>query len=240
MTIAVAARVVEVGRWRDGVPQRERISAAEQRFGSLWWETSVPRSIADDHQVVGLAAYAAASLLTCCLAATGARPAHAPDLLGRRIPTAGAFDTSGWFVYQAPDGSFEIRMPAQPTTLSTSLTSADWASPYTEAMVLNPGGKTGFTVGWIDYKPSALTGKSPDTILVHGQATQVARITNATIVDQSQILSDGHPGRAWTLKFSGGSAQTRAFIVGVRLYTLQAILAAGDEARGTAFLGSFT
>jgi len=151
-----------------------------------------------------------------------------------------AFDTSGWTVFRPPDGSFELRMPGQPTTVSANLTSADWASPYTEAVVLNPGGTTGFSIGWIDYKPSALASKSLDTILAHGQATQVARIANATIVEQSQIQLAGHPGRAWTLKFSGGFAMTRAFIVGVRLYTLQAILADGDEARGTAYLDSFT
>jgi hypothetical protein len=156
------------------------------------------------------------------------------------LPTGAPFDTSAWFTYRPPDGSFEIKMPGQPTTVSTTLTSTDWASPYAEALVLDPGGKTGFSVGWIDYKPSAIASKSPETILAHGQATQVARISNGTIIDQSQIQLGGHPGRAWTVKFGGGSAITRAFIVDARLYTLQAVVADGDQARGIAFLNSFT
>ncbi len=195
-----------------------------------------------------------ALLVTACAGSSGTphgtatNGALTPQSAAASIPTVTLAPgvtprpSGAWITFTPADQSFEIQMPAVPTETKKTLTVSGGATvPETTEMVLNPGGKTGYLVAWVDYTAASLAGKSADSLLAEGQASQVAGSSGGQIVSQSQIDLNGHPGRTWSVLYSGGTVECRAYLVATRMYLLEAIIGPNDDPNGAGvFFNSFT
>lgn len=169
-------------------------------------------------------------------ATTSGDPSPSPSLPVVWAPT--------WTTYSPADGALTIRMPGLVTELQTRARTASGTVPYTLAMVMRPGGLTGYVLSWAEYPQdgiAALSRRGEQMLLATYQASDVAEIIGGNLVDQAQVTIDGHEGRSWTVAYPGGTVETHAHLVGSRLYTLKAVTHSDDDpAIAQEFFGSFT
>lgn len=118
---------------------------------------------------------------------------------------------------ETQDG-FRVKLPAptEPTRNSAQL-----AEGEVQVAAWSAQDMTGVTysVAIADY-PEALVAKiTPDVFLSEGRKGVMAELTNAEIVEESDVELDGHPGTAYTINSDNGVVKGRNYLVGNRLYT---------------------
>ena len=148
---------------------------------------------------------------------------------------------AGWRAFSPPDGSFEVLLPGSPTETKMRIPLASGSASSTTEIVMDPGGETGFLLSWIDYPDDAIAGKTPDALLAISQASVVANATGGVVASQQAIALGDHPGRAWAIAYTNGVIACRAYLVGSRMYLLEAVLALNeDPTAAETFFDSFT
>ena len=138
----------------------------------------------------------------------------------------------------APDGSFSVGLPSEPTATTGTTTSAAGPMDVHVFAAKAADQKTTYAISYSDFP--AAPGRSPDPSVVldnavHGAVTGA----NATLQQSHPIDLGGVPGRDWTATSSGGPGHGRIYLSGGRLY--QIIVAGSDVGLPNAdeFLASF-
>lgn len=130
-------------------------------------------------------------------------------------------DILGWKKYESKEGSFSVRLPAEPKAQKIVL-DTEVGRTYLNMYVLNRKDDNFiYSVGYIDYPVTLLQLKNADKILDDGVDGAVRNIQGILISD-SKISIKNYPGREVAMEAAGGKVVVKArfFLVGQRMYQL--------------------
>lgn len=177
-------------------------------------------------------------VLAAC-ATPGGSPAGTSSGASARVATsAGAANLpSGWATFTAPDGSFSVGLPSEPTAATQTTTVGGQPVDLHSFAAKAADQKTTYAISYADF-PASSGSPDPNVVLdnaVHGAVTGA----DATLQQSHAIDLSGVPGRDWTATASGGPGHGRIYLSGTRLY--QIIVAGSDAGLPNAdeFLTSF-
>jgi len=192
-------------------------------------------------------------MLAALLAGCGggaAAPTATPA--GPAEPTATPDPLAGWVAFTAPDGSFTVRLPAEPKVQTETVPTE--AGDIAVAMYLVESGDRTVVVSHNGFPASvADVIASGDDAFVQGllDNSRDGAIANVsgTLQDEKQITVGGFPGREFTFNIDSGSSPTGSAITGSarvvlvkdRLYQLISLTTADETSPAVvqAFFDSF-
>jgi hypothetical protein len=192
-------------------------------------------------------------MLAALLAACGGgatEPAAAPAAPAE--PTAPPDPLDGWITFTAPDGSFTVRMPAEPEAQTETVPTE--AGDIEMAMYLTEGDDRMVMLSHNGFPPmiaDVIASGDDATIqsLLDGGRDGAVSNVGGALQDEKQITVAGFPGREFSFTVDSGASPTGEAITGIarvilatdRLYQLISLTTADetDPALVQAFFESF-
>jgi hypothetical protein len=135
----------------------------------------------------------------------------------------------GWSHYVAPDGSFEVALPAEPVetlqtvesrfgTLDLRVVSAEPEGPERAYFVIH------------GEHPAAIVAQNPTEQRLDGVRDALASTFDGRVLEEHDYSLEGRPGRALRMTSATGEASVLAWIVldGRRVYEIVAVTSPED------------
>jgi hypothetical protein len=123
-----------------------------------------------------------------------------------------------WTEYTSLEGGFLVSFPGAPTELARTL-STEGAGDIEAHICIVKHEHSAYGIMYADYPESYIEQLETEHLFDIGLEGAVAG-SNATLLSESTISLDGHPGREVKAKLSEGGlvVRTRMYLVGNRLY----------------------
>lgn len=159
-----------------------------------------------------LLALLAVMLAACGGAATPAAPAEPA------APTATPDPLDGWVAFTAPDGSFSVRLPQAPETITQTVTTE--AGDIAVAMYVTEDADGAMIVSHNGFPPAVVeviaSGDEAtiQSILDGGRDGAVANV-NGVLQDEKQITVSGLPGREFSFTIDASASPSGSAITGI-------------------------
>jgi hypothetical protein len=143
---------------------------------------------------------------------------------------------NGWSRYRAPDGSFDVVGPRDPSLISGDTTIGLEHELHFSA----PDGQV-LGVEWVDVTPE-IAGR-PESELMLAWANSLVQDLGGVLDEQDVLRAGAHPGVGLRLRSGGRSVYVRIFAAGGRLYEVASVLPAtaplDQRSDGERFVDSF-
>lgn len=132
-----------------------------------------------------------------------------------------------WKTYAAPDGSFSIEFPGQPT-VETKQSPVEGGATRTITMVsVQTTSSTVYTCTY--FEDETLSTRSPDDVLESARDGSLNK-TQGTVITQSRLTVQGYPALEMQARARGNSLlDSRMILAGKRLYMVMAVATTGQD-----------
>lgn len=148
-----------------------------------------------------------------------------------------------WQALRDPKSRFAAQFPSKPKYSTQELDTAAGKLTMHQWIVEVDAGKRAFLLIYADF-PGPAAGADPKTVLDAARDGGVNNI-HGELVQETSIKIDGHPGREFTVRGKAGDTtvvlRVRIYLVGSRLYQLQAVAEEGlmNKKEADKFFASF-
>jgi hypothetical protein len=132
-----------------------------------------------------------------------------------------------WHAYTAPDGSFSIELPGKIDVEPVQAPSGDGHVSNLNMLTANPRSTTAYSCTYVE--DPGIGKKTALQVLESARDGSLAKI-QGTVVSQSNIEVQGHPGLEWHARARADSlVDSRIIVVGNRLYMIMAVVTAAGH-----------
>jgi hypothetical protein len=177
-------------------------------------------------------------LLVSALLAACASPVASPSGASLGASAGAGALPSGWITFTAPDGSFSVGLPSQPTASTQTVTTANGQLQLYSFQAGTADGQTVYGVSYADY-PTAYVQAADHQAILDGAVNGFITTSKGTLVQSHAIDVGGVPGRDLTSTVQGGSMHGRIYLSGTRLYQMTTASSDPSMPNADAFLASF-
>jgi hypothetical protein len=152
------------------------------------------------------------TLLLACIAPGLAQKRRAKRIRATPPPVAVEEIPPAWKEFAPPEGRFSILFPGDPARNNSSGSADVHDFSLTTSMAI-------YGAGYGDWPKSDADEAEFTKNVLDSTIHEMTNVANTTLVAQTDILLDGHPGRELRLKLpEDGIYVDRMYIVGARLY----------------------
>ena len=131
-------------------------------------------------------------------------------------PPAADFVASNWKEFISTDGSLSVLMPGIPTDVSQPVDTKSGSVAITLYALATRTAE--YSVGYTTFAKNIETLQS-SKLTLDGLRNRLAAKENGKVLDEQDIVSDGHPGRAVVIEVADGIFRDKYYLVGARIYT---------------------
>jgi|GEM_PF-2046528 hypothetical protein len=126
-----------------------------------------------------------------------------------------------WKEYAISKGAFAVSMPRAPV-IEKHAVDTEFGAIDTQVVLAKTGPSVAYAVVYCEYPQDALFCIAPEKYL-NRAGDQMVRKMNGNLINESQILLDGFPGREIKISVPNGILHLKLFAVGKRSYQIYAV-----------------